>query len=117
MILNFVLILSFSLCAWATDYTLVPESKGEDVVCEVINKIENSRIFAGDQKMLRRIAYVESKFGNDPSTYRQGYDGGIWQIDRIGFNDAIKNGSHPKLDRLWTRIVELLPKQKEDITW
>lgn len=117
MLLNFVLILSFSLCTWAIDNTLVPETKGEDVVCEVISKIENSAIFAGDQKMLRRISYVESKFGWDNRTYREGSHGGIWQVDKIGFDDAIQNRSHAKLDKLWSKIADLLSKQKDDIKW
>lgn len=117
MLLNFVLILSFVLCTCAIDNTLVPGTKGEDVVCEVIKKIENSLLFPGDEKLLRRIAYVESKFGEDRNTYRKGYHGGTWQIDRIGFEDAISSGSHPKLDQLWSKIEKLLSKQKKDIKW
>ncbi|XP_031625312.1 uncharacterized protein LOC116341994 [Contarinia nasturtii] len=117
LLLNFALVLFFSLYAWAIDNTLVPEAKGEDVVCEVIKKIEKSSIFGGDEKMLRRIAYVESKFGTDQDTYRPGYNGGIWQIDRIGFDDAMITGSHPKLDQLWKEIEKLLAKEKKDIKW
>lgn len=117
MFLKFVLVLSFSLCALAIDYTLLPEARGEDVVCEVIKKIEKSSIFADDEKMLRRIAYVESQFGAHRDTYRKGYNGGVWQIDKIGFDDAMITGSHPKLDRLWTEIEKILPKQKKDIKW
>lgn len=114
---TFVLVVSFLVCTWAIDNTLVPETKGEDVVCEVINKIDKSLIFPGDEKMLRRIAYVESKFGEDRGTYRKGYHGGIWQVDKIGFDDAMNSGSHPKLDQLWLKIEKLLPKQKKDIKW
>lgn len=117
MLFNFVIFLSFLSCTWATDKTLVPETKGEDVVCAVINKIENSLIFTGDHKMLRRIAYVESKFGEDRNTYRKGYHGGIWQIDEIGFNDAVQSGSHPNLDKLWSKIEILLGKQRKNIEW
>lgn len=117
MLLNFVLVLSFSLCTWAIDNTLVPETNGVDVVCAVIDKIEKSLIFPGDEKMLRRIAYVESKFGVDRGTYRKGYGGGIWQVDKIGFDDAVNTGSHPKLDQLWSKIEKILPKHKKDIKW
>lgn len=117
MLFHFVLILPFLLRVWAVDETLIPETKGEDVVCEVIDKIEKSLIFPGDENMLRRIAYVESKFGTDRDTYRAGYHGGIWQIDEIGFVDAVTSGNHPNLDRLWPKIEKLLPKQKKDIKW
>lgn len=117
MLINFVLVLSSILGIWAIDKTLEPETKGEDVVCEVINKIANSAIFPWDNKMLRRIAYVESKFGEDRRTYRPGYHGGIWQIDEITFKDATQSGSHPKLDQLWTKIANLLSKPKDDIKW
>lgn len=117
MLLKFVLVLSFILFTWAIDNTVVPETKGEDVVCEVIKKIDDSGIFAFDKKMLRRIAFVESKFGQDSGTYRKGYHGGIWQVDEIGFKDAIISGSHPNLDKLWPKIAELLNKPKEDIKW
>lgn len=112
-----MLVLSFLLCTWAIDNTLVPETKGEDVVCEVIKKMDKSFIFPGDGKMLRRIAYAESRFGEHNKTYRKGYHGGIWQIDKIGFNDAVISGSHPKLDHLWSKIEKLLLKQKKDIKW
>ena len=29
---------------------------------------------------LRRVAYVETKFGMDEDTFRDGYHGGIWQV-------------------------------------
>lgn len=115
MLLNFVFVLTFLLGTWAIDKTLVPETKGVDVVCEVINKID--KIFPDDERMLRRIAYVESKFGEDWNTYREGYHGGIWQIDKIGFDNATINGSRPKLDQLWPKIEKLLNKTKEDIKW
>ena len=117
MLLKFVSFLSFLSFAWAIDKTLVPETNGEDVVCEVIKKISDSNIFPDDKKMLRRIAFVESRFGEDSGTYRHDHHGGIWQIDKIGFDDAVISGSHPKLDKLWTKIATLLNKQKEDIKW
>lgn len=117
MLLKFVSFLPFLSFAWAIDKTLVPGTNGEDVVCDVIRKIADSNIFPDDKKMLRRIAFVESRFGVDSGTYRQGYHGGIWQIDKIGFDDAVISGSHPKLDLLWTEIATLLNKQKEEIKW
>lgn len=125
MLFNLVLTVPFLLCARAVDKTLMPETQGEDVVCDVINKIEKSLIFSGDENMLRRIAYTESEFGAHQNTYRNiyrngfkvGYHGGIWQVDEIAFFDAITNGSNPNLERLWPKIEKLLSKNKEDIKW
>lgn len=116
MLLKFVLVLAIPL-AWAKDTTLWPGAKGEDVVCETVKKIENSGIFSDDKKILRRIAYVESKFGTDGSTNRRNYDGGIWRLDEIAFQDAIISDRHPNLDRIWPKIEKLLNKRRTDIKW
>lgn len=116
MLLNFVLVLSFLLCILAVD-PLSSEGKGEDVVCQTIAMIKQSGIFADDANILRRIAYTESQFGAHPNTYRTGYNGGIWQVDRIGFDDAKDTNSHPSLGKLWPKIEKLLNKQKNNIKW
>lgn len=43
----------------------------------------SSCLFNNDRLFLRRLAYVESRDGTDPKTYRQGYDGGIWQVSTL----------------------------------
>lgn len=63
------------------DLTLKEMAVGHDVVCAVVKKISDSGIFPDDKGILRRIAAVESRFGNDKNTFRKGYYGGIWQID------------------------------------
>lgn len=116
MFLYFVLVLSFSLCTLGAD-PLLSEGKGEDVVCQTIALIKQSGIFADDANILRRIAYTESQFGTHPNTYRSGYHGGIWQVDRIGFDDAKDINSHPSLGKLWPKIEKLLNKQRNNIKW
>lgn len=116
MLLNSVLVLSFSLCILAAE-PLSSEGKGEDVVCQTIAMIKQSGIFADDANILRRIAYTESQFGAHPSTYRPGYNGGIWQVDRIGFDDAKDINSHPNLGKIWPKIEKLLNKQRNNIKW
>lgn len=116
MLLNFMLVLSFSLCILAAD-PLASEGKGEDVVCETIALIKKSGIFADDANILRRIAYAESQFGVHPNTYRSGYNGGIWQVDKIGFEDAKDISSHLGLGKLWPKIEKLLNKQRSNIKW
>lgn len=116
MLVNFVLVISFSLCILAAD-PLASEGKGEDVVCQTIALIKQSGIFADDANILRRIAYTESQFGAHPNTYRAGYNGGIWQVDKIGFEDAKDINSHPGVGKLWPKIEKLLNKQRTNIKW
>lgn len=54
----------------ADPYT--PKGKGDAVVTEVVNKINNLGIFTSDHKFLCRIAWVESKYGEARGTYRPG---------------------------------------------
>ena len=84
------------------DKTKIPGEKGKEVVETVVNRINNAKykdkkVFADDFHLLRRIAYVESKDGTDPNTYRDGYCGGIWQVDKIAFDETQKPGSHAGL--------------------
>lgn len=60
---------------------------------------------------LKRIAKVESNWGKDPKTFRPNYHGGIWQVDRIGFNETKNTASHPRLKRILTAVqrIQILP--------
>ena len=62
------------------DLTRQPGTSGTEVTTTTVNLIEQSGIFNPSNEFLRRIAWVESKDGTDPNTYRNGYDGGIWQV-------------------------------------
>lgn len=73
-----------SLCQ-VTDQTRQPEARGPQVVEAVVSYISESCIFPSDKLYLRRLAYVESQDGMNASTYRPGYYGGIWQVDRDKF--------------------------------
>ena len=64
----------------------VPEGKGADMVELVTNWIKNSGVFPDDNKFLCRVAWVESKYGNDGDTYRKDYHGGIWQVSEKSKN-------------------------------
>ena len=57
-----------------------PKGKGASVVEDVVDEINESGIFPDDHEFLSRIAFVESKYGEAPGTYRSGYHGGIWQV-------------------------------------
>ena len=83
--------------AQGRDLTRIPGSSGRTVVQATDALIRDSGIFPDDHQLLRRIAWVESKDGTDPRTYRQGYHGGIWQVDLTGFRDTQDTTSHPGL--------------------
>ena len=88
------------------------QSSGAEVVEATVEKIQESGIFTNDNKFLRRIAYVESKDGTDSNTYREGYHGGIWQVDKIAFEDTQDTKSHSRLSKKFAKI-----KSKFGIEW
>ena len=90
----------------AVDETLTAGASGSAVVHAVVRRIEDSNIFPSDNRLLRRIAYVESKDGTDSGTYRSGYHGGIWQVDEVGFNNTQDTTSHPTLATKLDKIQE-----------
>jgi hypothetical protein len=93
------------------------EAKGKKVVEDVIRRIDNSGIFPPNNGFLRRIAWVESRFGKYPGTFRNDYHGGIWQVDEIGFRDTQNTTSHPKLKGKYEKICEKLKIDWENTTW
>nr|XP_018911601.1 PREDICTED: uncharacterized protein LOC109040225 [Bemisia tabaci] len=114
------------LCATAlghlVDRTLEPKSHGRDVVGTVINRINRSGVFPDDRDFLRRVAYVESKFGDDPTTYRDGYFGGVWQFDQLEKtqHDESDGGISQELKDIHAGIkeelgIDWLQVKKEDL--
>ena len=83
--------------AQGRDLTRTPGSSGANVVQATVAQIRDSGIFPDDHQLLRRIAWVESRDGTHLLTYRQGYHGGIWQVDLTGFRDTQDTTSHPEL--------------------
>lgn len=59
---------------------MTPGTSGGEVVKQALSKLESSNIFPDSHDMMQRIAWVESKYGNHKNTYREGYNGGIWQV-------------------------------------
>ena len=99
------------------DLTLVPRANGSNVVNAVVSKIEASHIFPTDHRLLRRIAYVESKDGENRNTYRQGYFGGIWQMDEVAFNDTLDTASHPALVNRFAAIKKSFGIDWRQVVW
>jgi len=67
------------------DRTRVPGTHGAGVVEAVAHAISESCVFPNDHRFLRRLAKVASNDGDDASTYRLGFDGGIWQVTQAEF--------------------------------
>jgi len=75
-------IISFVLCACrparSVDKTLVPGSTEVEVVDACIEKLNSLSTLTNDFGLTKRIAYVESRFGNLTSGASD--VGGIWQV-------------------------------------
>lgn len=89
------------------DRTREVEAAGTDVVFSTILLIRDAGIFPVDNRFLRRLAYVESRDGVAIGTFRDGYNGGIWQVDENRFNATIITDpvSNPELSAFYTLIL------------
>ena len=77
-----------------------PEEKGPEIVRVVVSKLESvfpTPSFAPGSTFLRLIAYVETKDGTDSRTYRSGFDGGIWQVEKKSFEGTKDAKTYPDL--------------------
>ena len=101
----------------AVDQTLIPETRGKYVVDAVVNRIQDSVIFPDDNSLLRRIAYVESSDGEDADTYRNGYDGGIWQMDLTRFQSTSDINSHSDLQTKHEKIMQAFNIDWLNVQW
>ena len=119
LVLHVVLfaISSILMCKTQVDKTLIAEESGPDVVPAAIGRIKESDIFPSDKQFLRRIAYVESKDGTDQGTYRDGYHGGIWQVDEIRFCDTQDIISHPGLIEKFDKIQIFFGIDWRQVQW
>ena len=98
------------------DQTRVAEASGSDVVRAVVNRIQN--VFGnGDRQFLRRVAFVESRDGTDANTYRSGYHGGIWQVDRAAFLGTQDTSSHFRLLANFNKIREAFGIDWPSVQW
>ena len=80
----------------------IPGSSGSIVVHDVIKNVE--ALLGGTNELMDRIAFVESNYGKDPKTYRDGYNGGIWQVDENEFEETQKISIHPGLKTHFEKI-------------
>ena len=112
-----LLLCAFLVLCNARDETLTAGASGSAVVHAVVRRIEDSNIFPSDNRLLRRIAYVESKDGTDSGTYRSGYHGGIWQVDEVGFRDTQDTTYHRGLAKKLDKIQETFAINWREVQW
>lgn len=101
----------------AVDRTIRPGEAGTDVVMATIEQLEQLNVFPDTNRLLRRIAYAESRDGVDIATYRSGYDGGIWQVDQLVFLQTQDTDTYPELEPLLLRILQLTGLNWLSLPW
>jgi len=104
-------------CRGQTDLTLEPEAVGTDVVLASIGRIDQSGIFSSDNRLLRRIAYAETRDGVDINTFRAGYNGGIWQVDEAIFNQTQNTAANPGLLQIYPELLASFGIDWPNATW
>ena len=70
------------------DQTTQAEANGKDVVEATLARFDSLHTphrLANFNEFLRRVAYVETRFGMNEDTFRDGYHGGIWQVSIHAF--------------------------------
>lgn len=115
VVLLLQLISLFPAPTLAKDDTLKRWAKGRDVTEAVLRKISKSQIFSQDTSFLLRLAYVESQFGEDDSTFRTSYFGGIWQVEESVFE--ITKNSSSTLSPLHKQILSSFQIDWTEVTW
>ena len=99
------------------DLTLGLEAVGTDVVLASIGRIDQSEVFPSDNRLLRRIAYAETRDGLDINTFRAGYNGGIWQVDETIFNQTQDTAANPSLLQIYPQLMASFGIDWPNATW
>ena len=104
------------------DQTLQPNQGGTAVTVASILRIQASvplgDVFSSDNRLLRRIAFVETRDGVDPSTYSDpSYDGGIWRVDERIYNETLNIADNPELPEIYQAIFASFVIDWSTTTW
>ena len=101
------------------DLTETVRANGTSAVLLAVARIQQSGVFKGDNDLLRRIAYVETRDGTSEDTFRDGYYGGIWAVDESDFlrtQNAEMNSRLPsKLQQI--QMTLFLGMSWAEVTW
>ena len=99
------------------DLTVQPEAGGTDVALASVARVQESEIFQADSRLLRRIAFAETGDGVAFDTYREGYNGGIWQVDEDIFDQTQDTLAHPELIQLHLQITSVFLVDWLNVNW
>jgi hypothetical protein len=105
MIINVLLLFAFiinSSIGQKVDLTLETNAVGQDVVEAVIKKLKMTKLFPKDNEFLLRLAYAETKFGND--TANSPPVQGLWNLDDSHLDATKDTVTHPELAMLHYKI-------------
>ena len=86
-------------------------AKGKDIVSGISDDL--NMIFPNDHGIMKRTACVESAYGK---TYRPN-SGGIWQVDKEGFDGTQDVSSHPQLSNKFAKIMKHYNINWRDVTY
>lgn len=113
----YILFLFISVKAFAE--TEDPKATGEFVVNAVLSRFNETGFETNENVLtfMRRLAWVESRFGNDPHTFRQGFHGGIWQEDLGAFRETQNARNNPTLVDKHSRINVIFGIDWINIPW
>lgn len=81
---------------YAYDATRTKGANGQDVVDASVTEVQDTCIFSNDRQFMRRLAYVETKFGTIPYAKSDG----IWQLNQSYFNVTLQS----KYQSTWQKI-------------
>ena len=83
--------LCFLVASCGVDKTLNDGASGSDVVHAVIAKLDATRIFDNDHRLLRRLAFVESADGAKDDDALCSDGGGIWALQESKFDVVLSS--------------------------
>jgi hypothetical protein len=106
---------------WKIPKYKLAEEKGKDVVKEVVDIVTSLNLGSPEHGIMEKIAVAESRNGEHPGTYGykngERYFGGIWQVDKIGFEATQDTKSHRGLKRKYAIIKEKLGIDWTKVKW
>lgn len=117
-----VLVIAMGMCVVqgippGVDRTILYEEAGFDVVVATIEQLRQLGVFPNNNRLLRRIAYAETRDGVDFTTYRRGYDGGIWQVDEAIFLRTQNTSASAELLTLLQNIQQITTLDWLQLPW
>ena len=92
-------------------------ANGTAAVLLAVSTIQQSGIFGSDNDLLRRIAFVETRDGTNPNTFREGYNGGIWAVDEDAFMSTKGTCQNKRLFAKTRQIEQELQINWHDVEW